>query len=100
MRAKASLTRAAKRAAVGDVAVAGDGDVVIAGVVDARIAVLVDGDFDGAGAGAQGVQVSRRIEVVVKINDGHASSGRQAILTRRSAGRWRPGGGRRQSGWR
>src|SRR5665811_1874543 len=70
--------------AVVDVAVAGDGDVVIAGVVDARIAILVDGDFDGARAGAQGVQVGRRIEVVVKINDGHASSDRQAILTRRS----------------
>ena len=69
--------------AVVDVAVAGDGDVVIAGVVDARIAVLVDGYFDGAGAGAQGVQVDRGIEVVVKINDGHASSDRQAILTRR-----------------
>ena len=69
--------------AVVDIAVAGDGDVVVAGIVDARIAVLVDGDFDGAGAGAQGVQVGRRIEVIVKINDGHASSDRQAILTRR-----------------
>ena len=69
--------------AVVDVAMAGDGDVVIAGIVDARIAVLVDGDFDGAGAGAQRVQVGGRIEVIVKINDGHASSDRQAILTRR-----------------
>ena len=51
---------------------AGHGDVVVAGIVDARIAVVVDGDFDGAGAGAQRVEVFGRIVVIVKVNDGHA----------------------------
>jgi hypothetical protein len=48
------------------------GYVVIAGVMQAGVALGVDGDLDRARPGAEGVQISRRIEVVVKI-DNHAA---------------------------
>ena len=53
-----------------EVALAGDGDVVIAGIVEQRVAVIVDGDFDRAFAGLQRFQISGRIVMIVKVNDG------------------------------
>ena len=53
------------------VAMLGDDDVVVAGVVQHRIPVIVGRMFQGALAVADGGEVARRIEVVVKIDDGH-----------------------------
>ena len=70
--------------AVIDIAMAGDADVVIAGVEDARIAVGIDGDFDGAGPGAERVEIGRRIVVVVEVDDRH-DGGEEEILSCKGA---------------
>jgi len=53
------------------VAMPGDHDVVVAGVVQHRISVIVGRMFYGALAVTDGGEIALRIEMVVKIDDGH-----------------------------
>src|ERR1700688_1307724 len=65
--------------AVVDVVVAADGDVVVARVVQARVALGVDGDPHIGVAGAQRVEVRRRVEVVVAVDHGHGRKGTSGV---------------------
>src|SRR5579864_815036 len=57
--------------AVIDVTMAAHGDVVVAGIVQAGITLGVVGDAHGAGALLDGLDVLRRIVVIVEVNDRH-----------------------------
>ena len=54
--------------AIGDVAMSADGDVIVARVVNAGISFCIDGEFDGAIAGFQGVEVLGGIKMIVDVN--------------------------------
>src|SRR5262249_46994978 len=60
------------RLPVGDVAVAAHHDVVVARVVDDRVARAVGGERERAAGRAQGVQVLRRVVMVVDVDDRHS----------------------------
>src|SRR5205085_9049912 len=55
--------------AIGDVAMAAHGDVVVARIVKDRIAFTVDRHLHPARSGAQRIEVSLRVEVIVKVDD-------------------------------
>jgi hypothetical protein len=55
--------------AIGNVAMTEHGDVVVARVVQPRVPIIVDRDLHAARAGAERVEVSGGIEVIVEVDD-------------------------------
>ena len=63
--------------AVGDVAVATHRDIVIAGIMHAGISLAVEGDTDDALLVAQGIEIFRRVEMIMDVDD-HRTHGRRS----------------------